>query len=69
MTAGTTRVASLPDALRRRQEGSVDHAWVLNRGVVKYGTMGNRGRIPLSGTHLKGRGTGRDMRDEGWAIG
>lgn len=69
VTAGASRVASLLDALRWRQEGSIDKAWVLNRGVVRYGTMGNRGLIVLPQTHLKGRGTHRDIRNSGWAIG
>lgn len=69
VTAGASRVASLPDALGWRQEGSIDQAWVLSRGVVRYGTMGNRGLGPLSWAHLKGRGTHRDIRDSAWAIG
>lgn len=48
VAAGATRVASLPDALGRRQEGSIDHTWVLNRGVVTCGTTGHRGHVPLS---------------------
>lgn len=68
VTAGAERVTSLPDALRWRQEGSIDQTWLLNRGVVKCGTMGDR-HVPLSWTHLRGRGTQRDIRDSGWAIG
>lgn len=48
VTAGASRVASLLDALRWRQEGSIDKAWVLNRGVVRHGMVGNRGLILLS---------------------
>lgn len=66
VTARATRVASLPDALGWWQEGSIDQAWVLNRRVGRYGTMGSRGHALLSSTPSKeGEPTGTAQTQDG----